>query len=99
MSEADCETVVRRVLLAVVKARSIAAENDTLEAGSILDPALYGTEDLSLLTVCERMLDNRKVTAGDAMNVLFLAGRSEGVRQMYALRWEEDLPEPMSVFS
>lgn len=94
----DYEKVVRQVMLAAVKSRSIAAEGEYSDVAAMLDPILYDTSDFSLLNICEHVLDNRIVTAQDAMNVLFLAGKSEHIRLMYALRWEEVMPEPMDVF-
>lgn len=92
--------VVRRVMLAVVKARSIAAENEGLDVAAYISPRLYGTDPLSLLTVCERILDcGRNVAPIDAMNVLTLARREPQMSAMYWLRWNAEMPEPLSMLA
>lgn len=96
----DPATIVRRVMLTVVKMRSIAGENEGLDVAEYISPRIYGTGPLSLLTVCEQMLDGgREVAPIDAMNVLSLAWREPTFAPMYYIRWSSDLPQPLSVFS
>lgn len=94
----ESETIVRRIMLTVVKARSISMENEGLDVAEQISPRIYGTGPLSLLTVCERMLAGRDVTALDAMNVLTLAHQESQMAMMYQLRWDDEMPEPLSIF-
>lgn len=87
--------LIRRLQLTAVKARANAAEAETVEVAELIDPGLYGTGPLSLITVTERMLrDGRVPEPIDAYNALVLAHRSPGFVLMYELRWEDELPRP-----
>ena len=90
--------LVRRVQLAIVKARSNSAEAGTLELGELMQPRVYGTEDpLALLPMTQHVLSrgDAAVTAHDAWNVLAAARRLETFDLLYFLRWEEDPPESL----
>lgn len=88
--------LVRRIQLTAVRARSIMAETVGLDIAELLDPDLYGSGPLSLVTVTEHMLEAGRTPAPtDVMNVLILAYRSTGFAARYAYQWGEKLPEPI----
>lgn len=95
--------VVRRIMLTVVKARSIAAENGYLDIAEMFDPRNYGTEPLSLLTVAEAMLaDGRTPAPLDVVNILTLANLGDtapAFAAMYGVHWGEDLPDAMEALT
>jgi len=99
--------MVERVLIAAQKARSNVAELDhNLEPTpkrdllwEVVDPVLYRDDEMNIVTVCERILSpDREVQAIDVVNVLTLARRSEVLRLSYALRWHEEMPEPLFAY-
>lgn len=95
-------TLVRRIQLAAVKARSIAAEMGTLELAKELTPAIHGEEGLAILPICELMLEEgREISQMDMMNLLAVCHSEQafGFESMFFIRWEEDLPSPMDVWS
>ena len=93
--------IVTRVQLTAVKARSIAAENETLDIVTSLDPILHSMDDpLSIIPMTEAMLaGDREPMLQDVMNLLYMASRSPGFALMYHLRWEEDPPDPMDALT
>jgi hypothetical protein len=87
------EEIVRRIGLAAAKARSNAAESETLKVAQAIDPATYGDGPLSLITVSERILaDGRIPEPIDVFNILVLAERSPSFVVVYGIITGEDLP-------
>lgn len=92
--------IVRRVQLTTVKARSIAAENEHLDLMVELQPEVYSTGGMSLMTMTEAMLkDGRIPQSIDVFNLLTIANMALGFNVIYFSRWEEELPEATDAFS
>lgn len=94
--------IVNRVLLAVVKSRSNAAESGSLElAEDHLNSRLWGTGPMSVFEVCGRVLAKGEahVEAIDVINVCAHLRHQEGGELIYYLRWQSDLPTPVEVMT
>ena len=87
--------IVTRVQTSVIKARSIAAENGTVEVAEEIQPRLMGTTDpLSLFAMTEAYLaGGREPSPMDVMNLLGLAGRIETFPETYFIINHEELPD------
>ncbi len=94
------QEIVTRVMLTAAKVRGTAAELGTLDVAKMLDPTLYGDGPLSLVVMADRMLEGGRTPEPiDVYNLLFMAGRSPGFDSVYAIRWDEELPEPMEAMA
>ena len=85
---------------AVIKSRSNAAESGTLEDSEILWPRLYGTGVMSIMDVSMRMQKKgQDVDALDAANLTTLLRQLETGETIYWLRWQEELPDMMTIMA
>lgn len=86
---------IRRLALTVVKAKSNSEESIGWETACLIDPTLEQTADMILAT--ELRLGPDECGMMDAANLFLLAQRHPIFEIMYLARWEEMMPDAMTL--